>query len=56
MKTRTTLLAATLAMIALTPALGLAAAKAVSRNTGKSHLCLPQGKGASSWCHGARSA
>ena len=55
MKTRTTLLAATLAMLALTPALGLAAAKANSHTAGKSHLCLPQGKGASSWCHGTRS-
>ena len=54
MKTRTTLLAATLAMLALTPALSLAATKANSPAAGKSHLCLPQGKGASSWCHSSR--
>ena len=56
MKTRTTLLAATLAMLALTPALSLAATKPDHHAAGKSHLCLPQGKGASSWCHGGRSA
>jgi len=56
MKTRTTLLAATLAMLALSPAPGFAAAKARSVAAGKTHLCLPQGKGATSWCHGARSA
>jgi hypothetical protein len=56
MKTRTTLLATTLAMLALTPALGLAAAKAGSHAAGKPHLCLPQGKGASRWCHGSRAA
>ena len=54
MKTRTIRLAATLAMLALTPALGLAAEKTSSHTAGKSHLCLPQGKGASSWCHGSR--
>jgi hypothetical protein len=56
MKTRTTRLAATLVMLALTPALGFAAVKAATGSTGKSHLCVPQGKGASSWCHGNRAA